>query len=46
VAIDGVVIFERGLRLSSYLADVRRTILAGRIVRRSVHGQPYWHEVA
>jgi hypothetical protein len=46
VAIDGIVIFDRGLRLSSYLADVRRTILAGRIVRRSIHGQPYWQEVA
>jgi predicted nucleotidyltransferase len=46
VAIDGIVLFERGLRLSSYLADVRRAIVAGRMARRVVHGQPYWHEVA
>ena len=46
VAIDGLVVFERGLRLSSYLAAVRRSILAGRIERRTLHGQPYWHEVA
>lgn len=46
VAIDGIVLFERGLRLSSYLAEVRRAIVAGRMARRVVHGQPYWHEVA
>lgn len=46
VAIDGLVVFERGLRLSMHLASVRRAILAGRIERRTLHGQPYWHEVA
>lgn len=47
VAIDGIVLFERGLQLSSRLVRVRHDIVAGRIVRRTVHGQGYWvHEVA
>lgn len=41
-AVDGVILFEAGLRLSSVLAQVRRDIVAGRLVRRVVHGQPYW----
>lgn len=46
VAIDGVVLFERDWRLSAYLARVRRAIAEGRLVRRLVHGQPYWTEAA
>jgi hypothetical protein len=46
VAIDGIVLFEKGARLSACLAAVRRLIAAGRLVRRLVHGQPYWTEVA
>ncbi|MGH7894775.1 MAG: toxin-antitoxin system HicB family antitoxin [Candidatus Binatia bacterium] len=42
VATDGVVLFERTLRISRHLARVRRAIFDGRIVRRIVHGQPYW----
>jgi hypothetical protein len=45
-AVDGVVLFERGLELSRHLAQVRRRILAGEIQRRWVHGQPYWVEAA
>jgi predicted nucleotidyltransferase len=45
VAIDGVVLFDRGLRLSAHLVRVRRDIAAGRLVRRMAHGQPYWTEV-
>jgi len=45
-AIDGVVLFERRLAVSRRLAAVRRHILSGRLVRRVVHGQPYWAEVA
>ncbi len=41
-AVDGVILFESGLRLSSVLAQVRRDIAAGRLVRRIAHGQPYW----
>jgi hypothetical protein len=46
VAIDGVVLLERGLRLSAHLARIRRAIISGRLVRDTLHGQPYWHEVA
>jgi predicted nucleotidyltransferase len=42
VAVDGVVLFERDLRLSALLVGIRRDIAAGRIARRMVHGQPYW----
>jgi predicted nucleotidyltransferase len=43
VAIDGVVLFERGLLLSPRLAQVRRRIAAGQIVRRTASGgQTYW----
>lgn len=45
-AIDGIVLFECGLRVSRRLAEIRRDVLAGRLVRRTVHGQPYWSEVA
>jgi predicted nucleotidyltransferase len=46
VAVDGVVLFERDWRLSADLADIRRSIAAGRLVRRFVHGQPYWTAAA
>ena len=45
-ALDGVVLFERDLRLSSCLARLRRSMAEGRLVRRVVHGQPYWTEAA
>jgi hypothetical protein len=45
-ALDGVILFERDLAVSAALARVRRDIAAGRIVRRVVHGQPYWSLVA
>lgn len=46
VSLDGIVLFERGLRLSRRLAAIRGDIADGRIVRRVVHGQPYWTEAA
>lgn len=46
VALDGVVLFERDFHISSKLVQVRHEILSGRFVRRVVHGQPYWTEVA
>ena len=46
VAIDGMIFFTRDLRLPWLLAGVRRDIAAGRIIRRVVHGQPYWTEAA
>jgi hypothetical protein len=45
-AIDGLILFERGARLSRRLGEVRRAIVAGRLIRRLAHGQPYWTEVA
>ncbi len=45
-ALDGVVLFERGLELSRFLVRVRREILSGRLMRRTAQGQPYWIEVA
>jgi predicted nucleotidyltransferase len=42
VAVDGVVLFERGLALSALLVRIRRDLAAGRIARRMAHGQPYW----
>lgn len=45
-AIDGIVLFERGMRVSARLAQTRRDIAAGRLVRRIVHGQPYWSVAA
>lgn len=44
VATDGVVLFERGLTISMRLVEIREEIAAGRLVRRRVHGQPYWVE--
>ena len=46
VAIDGIILFTRDLALPFLLAGVRRDIAAGRIIRRVVHGQPYWTEAA
>jgi predicted nucleotidyltransferase len=46
VAVDGVVLFERGLEVSRLLAALRRRIAEGRVVRRRIHGQPYWVEAA
>jgi len=46
VAVDGIILFTRDLTLPSRLARVRHDIAAGRIVRRVVHGQPYWTEAA
>ena len=45
-AIDGLVLFDAGGQLSSALARVRRAIANGRLVRRVVHGQPYWAEAS
>ncbi len=45
-AIDGLVLFDRGGQLSAALARVRRAVADGRLVRRVVHGQPYWAEAS
>ena len=41
-AIDGIVLFARDLELQACLAAVRRDLIEGRVVRKTVHGQPYW----
>ncbi len=41
-ALDGVVLFEREGLVSQHLAKVRHEIALGRLVRKVVHGQPYW----
>ena len=41
-ALDGIVLFDRGLRLSRRLIEIRHDVASGRIVRRFSHGQPYW----
>lgn len=45
-AVDGVVLFDRDLSLARRLVEIRRRIVAGEIIRRRVHGQPYWVEAA
>jgi hypothetical protein len=41
-AIDGIVLHERDGAVTRHLAAIRGEIAAGRLVRRSAHGQPYW----
>lgn len=44
VALDGIVLWERDLRVSRWLGAVRSRLFAGGFVRRTIHGQPYWQE--
>jgi hypothetical protein len=46
VAVDGVVLFERDMRLSRRLAEFRRELASGRLHRRRSHGQSYWVGIA
>jgi len=46
LAVDGLVLVDRELRISRRLARVRRELFEGRIVRRHAHGQPYWAEAS
>lgn len=41
-SVEGVVLFEIDAHVSNALAAVRREIANGRLMRRVVHGQPYW----
>lgn len=45
-AVDGLVLLDRGLQVSRWLAKVRREIFGGGIVRRRAHGQAYWAEAS
>jgi predicted nucleotidyltransferase len=42
VAVSGIVLFERGDRVSAHLVRVRSAIADGKLVRKISHGQPYW----
>lgn len=42
VALDGIVLHARNDAVPVRLARVRRDIASGRVVRRTIHGQPYW----
>lgn len=46
IALDGVVLFERGGGVSRLLVRLRRKIVAGELVQRRIHGQTYWVEAA
>jgi len=41
-AVDGIVLFARDLELQRRLAAIRRDLIEGRVVRKTIHGQPYW----
>jgi hypothetical protein len=41
-AVDGVVLYDRGGRVSRFLGRVRRAMADGRLVRRRAYGHPYW----
>lgn len=41
-SVEGVVLFEIDGHVSAALATVRRAIANGVLMRRVVHGQPYW----
>ena len=45
-ALDGIVLYERGLAVSRPLVAVRHRIADGRLERRWSHGHPYWVDVA
>jgi predicted nucleotidyltransferase len=42
VAIDGIVLYERGLRVSLYLRRIRQAIAEGLSERHVVYGHEYW----
>lgn len=46
LALEGLVLYDRDLSTSRYLASVRLRIVAGEVTRRVAHGQPYWTGVA
>jgi predicted nucleotidyltransferase len=42
VALDGIVLWERGHALSDLLRRLRAAMSKGTVTRRFVHGHPYW----
>jgi predicted nucleotidyltransferase len=41
-AIEGIVLRDPQLRISRILADIRRSIAAGEVARKTSYGVPYW----
>lgn len=41
-AVEGVVLFDRNQLIQNRLRDLRDLIASGRMVKKLVHGQPYW----
>lgn len=46
VALDGILLFVRNLSLPRRLAEIRRRIASGNLIRRWKGTHPYWVEVA
>jgi predicted nucleotidyltransferase len=42
VALEGVVLWEEGSRVSAFLREVRGAVSSGEIRRKTVYGHPYW----
>lgn len=45
-AVDGRILYDRDGVVGRHLVDVRRAMAEGRVVRATIHGQPYWRGVA
>jgi predicted nucleotidyltransferase len=45
-AVDGLLWYDRDGQAHQRLAEIRRDIADGRVVRSVVHGQPYWKGAA
>jgi len=45
-AVDGIVLHDPEGRIDPLLRRIRRAIADRRLVRKRVHGQPYWTEAA
>jgi predicted nucleotidyltransferase len=41
-AVDGIVLYEAGRRVSRFLIGIRRKIAAGALERKTAYGHPYW----
>lgn len=42
IALDGIVLWEKNYRISSFLRKLRTAIAEGNIKRKLTHGHPYW----
>lgn len=45
VSLDGIILYEGDLRITTFLQTVRRAIADGRLQRGHAHGHPYWVKV-